>query len=51
MVLLTTFGAAGGSGSQLSVVKLASSDTVSFMELLEAETLWEKRSISEEAIQ
>lgn len=39
LVLLTTFGAAGGSGSQLSVVKLASSETISFVELLEAESL------------
>lgn len=45
LVLLISFGAAGQSGSQLSVVKLTNSKMDSFMELLVAETL-KKRTIS-----
>lgn len=44
LVLLISFGAAGQSGSQLSVVKLTNSEMDSFMELLVAETL-NKRTI------
>lgn len=39
LVLLISFGAAGQSGSQLSVVKLTNSETDSLIELLVAETL------------
>lgn len=45
-VLLISLGAAGGSGSQLSVVKLTNSETDSFMELLVTETLNDKEQMT-----